>query len=189
MSFSFDNKYVGIVGKPGHKGYLKLVKIDFNENDMSLSLIEEVCDTEIANWATWTCAFTKKGLFGTYDSAPDLYLINQNDFDRFTSEDVNDFEFLQNHCIHGYSLLCFSPSGNLMALTDRKYDPKSLGGIGHIPSNNVYIFNTDTREMLCHFQDQGDYIANGTVSQAGFSIDETKLMTVSEDGVIVVRNI
>lgn len=190
VAFSYDNKYVGIVGKPGNNGYLKLVKINYNEVTKSLSLEREICDTEIARRATWICAFTKIGLFGTYDSAPDLYLIDQSDFEKFNEENANDFIFIRNQFrIEGRSLLCFSPSGKLMALSNQGYEPKSLGGIGHVPSNDVYIYDTETREMLSHWQDQGDRIAFRNVVNAGFSIDESKLMTVSLDGVIVVRNI
>ena len=46
VAFSYDNKYVGIVGKPGNNGYLKLVKINYNEVTKSLSLEREICDTE-----------------------------------------------------------------------------------------------------------------------------------------------
>lgn len=190
VTFSYDNKYIGIVGKPENNGYLKLVKINYNEKTNTLSLEREICDTEIARWATWICAFTKNGLFGTYDSAPDLYLINQNDFEMFNKENANDFNFIRNHFrIKNRSLLCFSPSGKLMALSNQGYEAKSLGGRGHVPSNDVYIYNTETQQMLSHWQDQGDKIAYRNVANAGFSVDESKLMTLSVDGVIVVRNI
>lgn len=190
VAFSYDNKYVGIVGKPGNNGYLKLVKINYNEVTKSLSLEREICDTEIARWATWICAFTKNGLFGTYDSTPDLYLIKQSDFEKFNEENANDFNFIRSHFrIKDRSLLCFSPSGKLMALSNQGYEAKSLGGRGHVPSNDVYIYDTETREILSQWQDQGDKISFRNVANAGFSIDESKLMTVSIDGVIVVRNI
>lgn len=190
VAFSHDNKYVGIVGKPNNNGYLKLVKIKYNEVTNSLSLERVICDTEFAGWATWICAFTKTGLFGTYDSAPDLYLINESDFEKFNEENASDFNFIKNQFrIEGRSLLCFSPSGRFMALSNQGYEPKSLGGRGHVPSNEVYIYDTETRKQLSHWQDQGDKIADKKVVNAGFSIDESKLMTVSMDGVIVVRNI
>lgn len=190
VSFSYDNKYVGIVGKPGNNGYLKLVKIDYNEKTNSLSLEREICDTEIARLATWICAFTKNGLFGTYDSTPDLYIMEQSDFEKFNEDNAHDFDFIRNQFrIEGRSLLCFSPSGKLMALSNQGYEPISLGGKGHVPSNNVYIYNTETRQMLSHWQDHGDKIAYRNIVNAGFSVDESKLMTVSLDGVIVVRNI
>lgn len=190
VAFSYDNKYIGIVGKPDNYGYLKLVKINYNESTGSLSLERKICDTEMARWATWICAFTKKGLFGTYDSAPDLYLIKQSEFDKFNQENTNNYNFIwKNFCIKNRSLLCFSPSGKLMALSNQGYEAKSLGGIGHIPSNDVFIYDTETRELLSHWQDQGDRISLRDVANAGFSVDESKLMTVSVDGVIVVRNI
>ncbi|MCQ2235690.1 MAG: hypothetical protein MJZ18_01695 [Bacteroidales bacterium] len=190
VAFSYDNKYVGIVGKPGGNGYLKLIEINYNETKNTLSLEREICDTEIARYATWICAFTKNGLFGTYDSTPDLYLIKQADFEKFNNDNAHDFNFIREQFqIKGRSLLCFSPSGRLMALSNQGYEAKSLGGIGHVPSNDVYIYDTETREELSHWQDQGERIAFRNVVTAGFSIDESKLMTVSVDGVIVVRNI
>ncbi len=190
ISFSYDNKYVGIVGKPTFNGYLKLSKIYFNETDNIIRLEEDICDMEIANKATWTCAFTKQGLFGTYDSNPNLYLIEQSKFDCFTKENMNDFSFLKQHfMIPNRSLLCFSPSGKYMALSNQGYEAISLGGKGHVPSNKVFIYSTSSKEMLASWNDQGAAIAYRNVANAGFSADDTKLMTVSQDGVIVVRNI
>ncbi len=190
VAFSYDNKYIGIVGKPENNGYLKLVKINYNETENSLLIERDICDTEIARCATWICAFTRNGLFGTYDSTPDLYLINQNDFEKFNQDNAHDYGFIRDHFrIENRSLLCFSPSGKLMALSNQGYEAKSLGGVGHIPSNDVYIYNTETCEILSHWSDHGDRIAFKNVTNAGFSEDESKLMTVSLDGVVVIRNI
>ncbi len=190
ICFSYDNKYVGIVGKPAFNGYLKLSKIDFNEYGNVIKLEKDICDIEIANKATWTCAFTKHGLFGTYDSHPNLYLIEQNMFDSFTDENATEFSFLKEHfMIPDRSLLCFSPSGKYMALSNQGYEPISFGGRGHVPSNEVFIYDTSSKRMLASWHDQGDSIAYRNVTNAGFSIDDSKLMTVSQDGVVVVRNI
>ena len=72
VSFSYDNTYVGIVGKPMDNGYLKLVKITFDEDKEILKIDKNICDMQIARKATWTCSFTKFGLFGTYDSMPNF---------------------------------------------------------------------------------------------------------------------
>ena len=190
ISFSYDNKYVGIVGKPACNGYLNLSKIDFSETENVIKLEKNICDIEIANKATWTCAFTKLGLFGTYDSNPNLYLIEQSKFNSFTDENVNDFSFLkENFMIPDRSLLCFSPSGKYMALSNQGYEPISLGGRGHVPSDEVFIYDTSSKHKIASWHDHGDSIAYRNVTNAGFSIDDSKLMTVSQDGVVVVRNI
>lgn len=190
VAFSYDNKYVGIVGKPSSYGYLKLSQIEFDEKNNVLKLKKDICDMAIAKKATWTCAFTRQGMFGTYDSEPNLYLIDRANFEEFTGEKKNDFGFLRDHfSIENRSLLCFSPTGKFMALSNQGYEPKSLGGRGHVPSNEVFIYSTDSKEMLANWNDHGGSIASKNVVNAGFSIDETKLMTVSGDGVIVVRNI
>lgn len=190
VSFSYDNKYLGIVGKPGTKGYLKIAEINYDESSHSLSFKRNICDIKFADWATWTCAFTKNGLFGTYDSAPNLYLIETSDFGKFDKDNTQNLDFIRNNFqIKDRSLLCFSPSGRLMATSNQGYEALSLGGCGHEPSNDVYIYNTETREILSQWHDQGERIAYRNVTFAGFSIDESKLMTLSLDGVIVVRNI
>ena len=52
-----------------------------------------------------------------------------------------------------------------------------------------YIYDTDKNAMFAHWQDRGDRIAFRNVTNVGFSIDDSKLMTISADGVIIVRNI
>jgi hypothetical protein len=199
VSFSYDNKYVGIVGKPSDNGYLKLVRIDFDDTKDSLRIIDSICDMEIARKATWTCAFTREGLFGTYDSIPNLYLIDKKDYSKFNKDNNHDFSFLQNHFgISNRSLMCFSDSGKYMALSIQGYEPISLGGRGHVPSNKMYICKTiDNYEIVDEWEYQGSGIQKLSPSdpykknlvQAGFSIDDKKIMTVTQDGVVIVRNL
>lgn len=190
IAFSHNNKYVGIVGKPGLDGYLKLVRINYEEHKDMVSIEKEICDNRIARKATWICSFTKNGFFGTYDSSPDMYLIHEDDFEKFDEENANDTNFAKiTPYIKGRSLLCFSPSGKLMALSNQGYQPISLGGEGHLPSNNIYIYSIDARKELSSWADHGERIAFGNTAKASFSIDESKLMTVSVDGVVIVRNI
>ena len=199
VSFSYDNKYVAIVGKPGSRGYLKLVKIDFDEKNNKLCVIENICDMIIADKATWTCAFNKNGLFGTYDSIPSLYLINKDGYAKFNEENSHDYSFLRNNFgISHRSLLCFSNSGKYMALSDQGYEPISLGGIGHRPSNRMYIHSTENGyQLLDKWEYQGQTVSKRSPSdpykknlvQAGFSANDDKIMIVSGDGVIVIRNL
>lgn len=195
VSFSYDNKYVSIVGKPANNGYLKLVKICFNEIDGTIEFVECICDMEIANKATWTSAFTKDGLFGTYDSKPNTYLIREDDYADVKKEN----SYLINKCrISNRSLMCFSPSGKYMALSIQGYEPYSLGGKGHVPSNKMFICKTtENFDVVDEWEYQGSGINKlspndpykKNLVQAGFSIDDKKIMTVTQDGVVVVRNV
>ena len=76
-----------------------------------------------------------------------------------------------------------------MALSNQGYEPISLGGRGHVPSDEVFIYDTSSKHKIASWHDHGDSIAYRNVTNAGFSIDDSKLMTVSQDGVVVVRNI
>ena len=85
-----------------------------------------------------------------------------------------------------------------MALSIQGYDPISLGGIGHLPSNKMFIYKADkNHELLDEWEYQGQKISQLSPSdpykknlvQAGFSDDDSRLMTVTEDGVIIVRNL
>ena len=198
VSFSYDNTYVGIVGKPMDNGYLKLVKITFDEDKEILKIDKNICDMQIARKATWTCSFTKFGLFGTYDSMPNLYLIETDAFSILNKEGNNNFNVLKdNFCIPNRSLMCFSESGKYMALSVQGYEPLSLGGKGHVPSNKMFICRTDTHEEIEEWSYQGEGISkllpddsySKNLIQAGFSFDDKKIMTVTGDGVVIVRNL
>lgn len=199
ISFSYDNEYVAIVGKPSSNGYLKLIKIQCDIFNNKIKVIDNICDMQIARKATWTCAFTQNGLFGTYDSLPTLYLLDKMDISSFDKNKSHDYNYLKNHfSIPNRSLMCFSKSGKYMALSIQGYDPISLGGIGHLPSNKMFIYTAEKDpKLLDEWEYQGQKVSKLSPSdpykknlvQAGFSDDDSKLMTVTEDGVIIVRNL
>ena len=199
ICFSYDNKHVGIVGKPSSNGYLKLLQINFDEQTNDIEIEREICDMEIAKRATWTCSFNRNGLFGTYDSIPNLYLINKDDYAKFNEENSHEFGFLKkNFGISNRSLLCFSNSGKYMALSSQGYEPISLGGKGHLPSNRMFIHSTEgDYQLLDKWEYQGQAVSKRSSSdlyrknliQAGFSANDDKILTVSGDGVIVIRNL
>ena len=49
ISFSYDNKYVAIVGKPLSDGYLNLTNLVFDETNSILKVGDRICDTFLAN--------------------------------------------------------------------------------------------------------------------------------------------
>lgn len=199
ISFSYDNEYVAIVGKPSFNGYLKIVKIKFNSFNNTLAVENNICDMQIARKATWTCAFTKNGLFGTYDSRPMLYLLDKDDLSSFDRNKDKDYNYLRDHfSIPNRSLMCFSKSGKYMALSIQGYDPISFGGIGHLPSNKMFIYTAEKEpKLLDEWEYQGQKVSKlspndpykKNLVQAGFSDDDSKIMTVTDDGVIIVRNL
>ena len=141
--------------------------------------------------AVWMAMFSQKGDVAFYDSSANAYLVKQ---------ETNYKEIL---VAIGKSLLCFSPSGKYIALSDQKYidyahHPNE--NWGHQPSGNVFIHAVeDFKNCIEAYNDFGEGIegvANGerrsrakSVASAAFSQDETKLLVVGNDGVVVVRNL
>ena len=85
-----------------------------------------------------------------------------------------------------------------MALSDQGYEPISLGGKGHQPSNRMFIHSTEgDHQLLDKWEYQGQAVSKRSPSdpyrknlvQAGFSANDDKIMTVSGDGVIIIRNL
>jgi len=203
-AFSYDNKYFGYVGKPPSNGLIHLIRIDFDEVNSKLKVIDTYL-SRYPRYASWVCGFSKTGYFATYDSTPDTYIINvaENLFDNKTSE----MELRENiyksrlNLYHTYStwneimgknFLCFSPTGNYLALSEQGYEPLTLGGYGHQESAAVHIADTKTGEIIESFTDHGTYLVNPQVKDTifvSFSEDESRLMTMSKDGVVIIRDI
>ena len=191
IAFSYDNEYVGIVGKIGSNGYINIAKLMFDEDKCTLELIENnEFDT---SRAVWSCGFSINNLFASYDSDPDSYIL------RFKDE---MFEVGKNNnivpSILGENFICFSPSGKYMAFSKQAYHPISLGGTGHQPSNKIFIHSTDNGfPCIKKYSDHGDnlvlnqgkYGIHRNLAFIAFSIDDKRLMSISEDGVILIRNL
>lgn len=204
-AFSYDNKYFGYVGKPNSKGLIHLFRINFDEVNSKLMVVDSYL-SYFPKLASWVCGFSRKGYFATYDSTPDTYLIKMDDsfFSELTTDtDLNENIFknerkniYHNHknwnIIQDKNFLCFSPSGNFLALSEQGYEPLTLGGYGHQESNVVHIAKTETGEIIDSFTGHGDKINDDRskkVTFVAFSEDESKIMTLSSDGVVFVRNL
>lgn len=71
-----------------------------------------------------------------------------------------------------------------------QYDPLTLGGYGHQESNLVYIAKTTTGMIIDSFSGHGEKIRddkNKKIAFVAFSEDEKRIMTLSSDGVVIVR--
>jgi len=188
----------------GTGGGIHFIKINFDEKESSL----EILDTYLSRYpryASWVCGISKTGFFATYDSTPDTYIINvaENLFENKTTE----IELRQNiyksktniyhtynkwNEIKGKNFLCFSPTGKFLALSEQGYEPLTLGGYGHQESGAVHIANTNSGKLICSFNDHGSHLVNPKIKDTifvSFSEDEKRLMSMSKDGVVIVRDL
>ena len=135
--------------------------------------------------------FSKDGNIAYYDSKAETFIINKD----------SDYKNIQK--IGNRSLLCFSPSGKYIALSDQNYidyTHHSHKDWGHQPSGNIFIHAIEEPQVcISQYNDFGDGISGvvysgksgraGNVASVAFSSDEKRLMAVGDDGVIVVRNL
>lgn len=194
VSFSYDSRYLAFGAK------MKRDEFRFSEEGVfvlfDLERGKEVVRQEQDEWedskyknslcAVWMTMFNKNGDVTYYDSNPNAFIVTAESNYQVTKK------------AQGKSLLCFSPTGNYIALSDQSYidyahHPELKWG--HQPSGNVYIHSTNCFEQcLEHYNDLGDGIEGvacqaGSVSSAAFSQDERRLLVVGNDGVVVVRNL
>lgn len=203
-AFSYDNQYFGYVGKPHSDGLIHLFKLNYNPVHKTLTTAHSYI-TRYPRYASWVCGFSKTGFFATYDSTPDTYIVKVTD-QLFTSNTTDQIirenlvidesriirSFQTWHEIPGKNYLCFSPSGKFIAVSEQGYEPLTLGGYGHIESNDVHIVETESGKIVDSYTAHGDSIKQDKVNKVtfvAFSEDERRIMTLSNDGVVVVRDI
>jgi len=182
MSFSYDSRYIAIAGRypdntcseDGHciGGLFYLYDIQ-NETTVAMSTNTN---------AVWVSAFTKDGTIAYYDSSPNTFLRPTTNASPLTIKERN--------------FLTFSPSGKLFAMSNQGYvrwDKATHMPGGHQPSTNVYLRRVDQpEEELAKYNDHGSQISNTrtkNVCMVAFSRDDSKMLSVSDDGVVVIRNL
>lgn len=182
VSYSYDNRYIIVAGRFPMNSFYKGLAMVYDVR------AREIVYMSTSTMAVWLGVFSKSGMVAYYDSAPNS----------FVSDDVAKKEFYDE--IKGRSFLTFSPSGKYIALSRQGYIPYISGHPrwGHQPSRDVYVVRSEEpQKELAHYCDHGDQIegtggwdrTNSSVASATFSKDDKKLMTVSKDGVVVVRNL
>lgn len=199
ISFSYNGKMMALAGR-----YPNNTVVDDGEQKRQLSglfLLYDIEEDRIVykrtdTYAVWVTSFNKDGLVAFYDSKPNTYILESSNPDSPAidnkSEKIKDIG-----CITGRNFLCFSPSGKYVAMSEQGYVRYSSDNNfwGHLPSTNVYIRKCeDLNKDIAHYNDHGDNISGiavrqQTVSMVAFSTDDSKLLSVSNDGVIVVRNL
>ena len=179
VSFSYDSRYLALAGYRNFSHGLFLVY------DLET---KQTLYREQSPRAVWTTAFSVKGAVAGYSSNPITYLsYNPAEYNNIEKIDYRNF-------------LTFSPDGNYFALSNQGYISKyDINGNeravwGHQPSSTVYIRAILHNEDLYEFNDLADKgIAgvgeNNSVASVSFSYDNSKLMMVGDDGVIIIRNL
>lgn len=182
VSYSYDNRYIIISGRFPLNSFYKGLALVYDVKN------RETVYVSTSSMAVWLGVFSKQGTVAYYDSTPSSFISN-NIANKDTYEEVP-----------GRSFLTFSPSGKYMAFSHQGYIPYVSGNPhwGHQPSRDVYIAKSSSPKIeLAHYCDHGDQIegtggwdrTNSSVASATFSKDEKRLMTVSKDGVVVIRNL
>ena len=189
VSFSYDSRFLAFGAK------MKQDTWRFSEE--GVFVLYDLCkdaavvrhDTDINLHAVWMSMFSKTGDVAFYDSHANAYIA--------TAE--SEYQVLKE--AEGKSLLCFSPSGKYIALSDQnyishKYHPNSEWG--HQPSGNVFVHSVENfNQAIEQYNDLGSGVRGvscytrkaGSVASAAFSADEKRLLVVGDDGVIVIRNL
>ncbi len=186
VAFSYDSRFLAFGAKMKEDDFRHALEGVFVLYDLenNKEIIRSDKDDDL--YAVWMAMFSKKGDVAYYDSRANAYL----------STAESNYE--ERKIAEGKSLLCFSPSGNYIALSDQNYidythHPDGLWG--HQPSGNIFIHKvSDFEKCVEQYNDFGDGIEGvasraGCVASAAFSQDEKRLLAVGTDGVVVVRNL
>lgn len=192
ISFSPDSRYMAIAGATTQTGYFMLYDIEEEKiiGELYPSKDKENVDS-ILSWgskegksswgasAIWIAIFNKDGDVALYTSVPKTCL--------FSSKD----NYEKAEIIPQRSLLCFSPSGKYYALSKKGYMPYCCqpSKWGHQKSVEVYVRRTDkSGKEMGPFTDLQE-CKRTNIGIAAFSLDERRLLMISDDGCFVVRNL
>ena|GEM_PF-1459824 len=191
VSFSRNSRYVAIAGRyrDGIYGGLFLV--------YDLVKQKAIIDSK-SSYAVWTTAFTKDDVVAAYTSTPNsfvrpaLQLLNMEDEKYEKDEGFN---------VRGFNFLTFSPDGKYYACSQQGYIRYKMpdGTIrlywGHQPSSLVsirYTKHPNTELLVLNDLDEegiAETHCGTSVASISFSNDNSRIMMVGRNGVVVVRNI
>ncbi len=188
VSFSYDSRFVALACKKCGFGLFLVYDIELKKTLFEMH----------TKRAVWTTSFSLDGAIAAYTSNPDTIYFNHVSECIDAEEQEND---TKRFIIHNRNFLTFSPDGKFFALSNKGYLSKYgfegniCNGWGHQPSTFVEIRNSShPKEALASFQDLSDSgIADSSrsnsVASVSFSNDNSRLMMVGEDGVVIIRNL
>ena len=179
VSFSYDSRYVAIGGKVYEGSNQPGIFVLYDLVDDKY--IVEGSRKELQ--AVWMTLFNKIGDCAFYDSAPNTYIYSMSS------------NYTKRIMIENRSLLCFSPSGKYLALSSQGYTRYSDNDVnwGHQLSTMVSLYSIEQNKEISVFNDFANNVRgvkkSNNVATAAFSSDEKRLLMISDDGVVVIRNL
>jgi len=190
VTFTHDSELMAIAGATGSTGYILVYNLETREKLFEYPRTRnsniEITNEDFKSGAIWIVSYNKQKELSLYNSDPTTYIFEiQNDSLNYKK-------------ITNRNFLCFSPSGRYFAMSIQGYHAYaravSGGRWGHFESTKVFIGRTDDiNKEMGPFEDIGKGQLAKTnkvnVGVVAFSLDEKKLLTISDDGTFVVRNI
>lgn len=190
VTFTHDSELMAIAGATGSTGYILVYNLETRKKMFEYPRVRnsniEITNEDFESGAIWIVSYNKQKELAMYNSVPTTYIFKvQNDS-------------LSYKKISNRNFLCFSPSGKYFAMSIQGYHAYaraiSGGRWGHFESTKVFIGRTDDIDKeMGPFEDIGKGQLAKTnkvnVGVVAFSLDEKKLLTISDDGTFVVRNI
>ena len=183
VAFSHDSEYVAIAGYRDSGGLFLVYDLKAKETIIHQN----------TNRAVWNVAFSATNALAAYTSSPNTFFA--------VSESDYEYEDFDNKLIQKRNFLTFSPNGEYFALSRQGYISKydrddNVREIwGHQPSSLVEIRKSTSCDVpLIQFSDLSDEgIADSfqrdSVASVSFSNDNTCVMMVGQDGVVIIRNL
>ena len=160
---------IAIVGKQSYaQGWIKTIR--YNKSGSIY-----FCDSDSRNKALWKCGYSNNGRYlASYDSTPNTYVYNVS----------NKSGLHQYRTISNRSFECFSPDSKNIVLSDRGYRAITEGGEGWITSNMIWIMYVSTWKEKISYKEH-----NSDILFVNYSDDGSRLISRSQDGIVIVRNI
>ena len=194
MSFSKGSRYVAIAGRyPNGSNFGGLFLV------YDLEKQKKIIDSR-SSYAVWTTAFTNDDVVAAYTSTPNSFVGHTDDYAPL--EDIEEhFKRDKGFNVRDLNFLTFSPDGKFFACSHQGYlcykkpDGTVRENWGHQPSSLVSIRSAEKPQdeilSLHDLSEEGiaDTNIKQSVASVSFSNDNSRIMMVGRNGVVVVRNI
>ena len=169
IAFHPTDNIIAIVGKQSYsEGWIKTIKFNKNGNIYYR-------DSDCSNKAIWKCGYSNNGKYlASYDSVPNtyIYIISSKGVLHLTKSIVKR------------SFECFSPDNKYIVLSDRSYSAVTEGGEGWMTTSTIWLMSMSTWEEKVNYKEH-----NSDILFVNYSEDGSKLISRSQDGIVIVRNI
>lgn len=173
ISFSPDDTFVALGGKSlvKNEGIVEILALSREGSALEGSTTAR----DSTYLAVWKVIFSPvKTLVAFYDSSPTAYVCKLGD----------NGSIWRKYTLTNRSTECFSPDGKFLVLSQHRYESTTIGGRGWCPSPNVFLANAETGTEIKEFNEHTTQVVYVNISKDG-----DKMITRSEDGIVVVRSL